>query len=445
MISLSRRKLGFGVSITTGDMVHSISSKIELNVRKRQVKIPELLAPAGNMEKLKMALHYGADAVYLGGEEFSLRKLADNFTIDELAEAVRYAHGMQKKVYLATNIFPHNADVERIHGFLREVAALPFDAYIVSDPGVMEMVREISPERELHLSTQANTTNWRSALFWKRQGICRVNLAREMTLDELRDTREKTGIEVEIFVHGAMCISYSGRCLLSSVMAGRDANRGECAHPCRWGYAIVEEKRPGQFFPVMGDERGTFIFNSKDLCLLDSLPELIEAGVDSLKIEGRMKGIHYVASVVRVYREALDCYRADPQGFSIKDAWRAELGKISHRGYTSGFLFGQPGGEAHEAAAGYLRTHELVGVVAEVLEGGEVVIEVRNRVTSDDVVEFIGRGMSTHIAPMSPMYSPGKGDRTIVAVAHPNQRVRMMLPFAVERFDLVRREKKLAA
>lgn len=413
----------------------------KIDMRKRQVKIPELLAPAGNMEKLKMALHYGADAVYLGGEEFSLRNLADNFSIDGLADAVQYVHDKKKKVYLATNIFPHNADIERIHGFLREVAALPFDAYIVSDPGVMEMAREISPERELHLSTQANTTNWRSALFWRRQGIRRVNLAREMTLGELRDTREKAGIEVEIFVHGAMCISYSGRCLLSGVMSGRDANRGECAHPCRWGYAIVEEKRPGQYFPVIEDERGTFIFNSKDLCLLDSLPELIEAGVDSLKIEGRMKGIHYVASVVRVYREALDCYGADPEGFTIKDEWRSELGKISHRGYTSGFLFGQPGGEAHEAATGYLRTHELVGVVAEVLEGGEAVVEVRNKVTSEDVVEFIGRGMSTHFTPMSPMFAGGKGESTLVAVANPNQLVRMRLPFAVERFDLLRRER----
>lgn len=409
--------------------------------RKRQVKIPELLAPAGNMEKLQMAIHYGADAVYLGGEEFSLRSQADNFSIDGLAHAVRYAHERGKKAYLATNIFPHNADIEPLGDFLRIVAQIPFDAYIVSDPGVMEMVGEVSPEREIHLSTQANTTNWRSALFWKRQGASRVNLAREMTIADIRETREKSGLEVEVFVHGAMCISYSGRCLLSGVMAGRDANLGECAHPCRWGYAIVEEKRPGQFFPIVEDERGTFIFNSKDLCLLEHLPELIEAGVDSVKIEGRMKGIHYVSSVVRVYREALDSYLENPGRFTVKKEWLSELGKISHRGYTSGFLFGRPGGEAHEAATGYLRSHEMVGVVSDVLENGEVVIEIRNRVTSADVVEFIGRGMSSHFYAMSRMTSHNGAGNEILEVAHPNQLVRMRLPFPVERYDLLRREK----
>lgn len=418
-----------------------VSGRQELRKRKRQVKIPELLAPAGNMEKLKMAIHYGADAVYLGGEEFSLRSQADNFSVHELADAVNYAHGKKKKAYLATNIFAHNTDIDRIYGFLREVAPIDFDAYIVSDPGVMQMVREVSPEREIHLSTQANTTNWRSALFWRHQGIARVNLAREMTLSDIRETRERAGIEVEVFVHGAMCISYSGRCLLSSVMAKRDANLGECAHPCRWGYAIVEEKRPGQYFPVIEDGRGTFIFNSKDLCLLEFLPELIEAGVDSLKIEGRMKGIHYVSSVVRVYREALDCYGEDPGKFRIKEEWLSELGKISHRGYTSGFLFGQPGKEAHETATGYLRTHEMVGVVAEVLENGEVIVEVRNRVSSEDVVEFIGRGMSSHFYAMSPMFAHDRVGNAIVEVAHPNQLVRMRLPFSVERYDLLRREK----
>ncbi|MEA5114302.1 MAG: U32 family peptidase [Geobacteraceae bacterium] len=406
------------------------------------MKIPELLAPAGNMEKLEMAIHYGADAVYLGGEEFSLRRLADNFTIDGLAHAVRYAHERSKRVYLATNIFPHNADIETIGDYLRKVASIPFDAYIVSDPGVMEMVQEVSPDREIHLSTQANTTNWRSALFWKKQGVSRVNLAREMSLADISETREKSGVDVEVFVHGAMCISYSGRCLLSGVMSGRDANHGECAHPCRWGYAIVEEKRPGQFFPVIEDGRGTFIFNSKDLCLLEYLPELIEAGVDSLKIEGRMKGIHYVASVVRVYREALDSYREDPGKFTVKKEWLSELGKISHRGYTSGFLLGRPGEEAYEAEAGYLRSHEMVGLVSDVLENGDAVIEVRNRVTSADVVEFIGKGMSSHFSAMSTMMALNGAGSDILEVAHPNQLVRMRLPFSVERYDLLRREKK---
>jgi len=406
------------------------------------VKIPELLAPAGNMEKLEIAINYGADAVYLGGEEFSLRRLADNFTIDGLAHAVQYAHERGKKVYLAANIFPHNADIGTFGDYLRKVASIPFDAYIVSDPGVMDMVREVSPDREVHLSTQANTTNWRSALFWKRQGVSRVNLAREMSLADIAETRERSGVEVEVFVHGAMCISYSGRCLLSGVMAGRDANRGECAHPCRWGYSIVEEKRPGQFFPVMEDGRGAFIFNSKDLCLLEYLPELIEAGVDSLKIEGRMKGIHYVASVVRVYREALDSYREDPGKFEVKKEWLSELGKISHRGYTGGFLLGRPGEDALEAVAGYVRSHEIVGVVSDVLENGEAVIEIRNRVTSGDVVEFIGKNMSSQFFVMSKMTAHNGAGDGILAVAHPNQLVRMRLSFPVERYDLLRREKK---
>ncbi|NMC75205.1 MAG: U32 family peptidase, partial [Geobacteraceae bacterium] len=280
--------------------------------------LPELLAPAGNREKLHVAVHYGADAVYLGGKEFSLRNLADNFSPEELSDAVSYAHDHGVKVYLATNIFPGNADLVEMRRYLEKVAEIPLDACIVADPGVLELVKEISPERPLHLSTQANTTNWLSARFWKRQGVTRVNLARELSLEEIREVKEKGGLEVEVFVHGAMCISYSGRCLLSSIMTGRDANRGECAQPCRWGYALVEEQRPGVYFPVMEDERGTFIFNARDLCLLEHLPELVESGVDSLKIEGRMKGIHYVASVVRVYREALDRYRDDPEGFRVR-------------------------------------------------------------------------------------------------------------------------------
>ncbi|HOI16042.1 MAG TPA: peptidase U32 family protein, partial [Geobacteraceae bacterium] len=248
------------------------------------MRIPELLAPAGNMEKLRIAVHYGADAVYLGGKEFSLRNLADNFSPDELSEAVSYAHEHGVKVYLATNIFPGNADLEEMRLYLEKVAAIPLDACIVADPGVLELVKEISPGRPIHLSTQANTTNWLSARFWKRQGVTRVNLARELSLHDIHEVKEKAGLEVEVFVHGAMCISYSGRCLLSSIMTGRDANRGECAHPCRWGYALVEEQRPGVYFPVMEDDRGTFIFNSRDLCLLEHLPELAESGIDSLKI-----------------------------------------------------------------------------------------------------------------------------------------------------------------
>jgi putative protease len=403
------------------------------------VNIPELLAPAGNFEKLKMAVHYGADAVYLGGEEFSLRNLADNFSLEGLDEAVSYAHARGVKAYLTTNIFPGNDDLDGMMLYLEKIRDIPFDAYIVADPGVLDMVREISPGRVIHLSTQANTTNWRSASFWQRQGVARVNLAREMTLADIRGFKEHVAMEAEVFVHGAMCISYSGRCLLSSVMTGRDANRGECAHPCRWGYALVEEQRPGSYFPVLENDRGTFIFNSKDLCLLEYLPDLARAGVDSFKIEGRMKGINYVASVTRVYREALDRYREAPESFIVKQEWLDELKKISHRGYTSGFLFGPPGQEDHEYQTGYLRSHEFVGVVIEVAEDGSIIIEVRNRITADDELEFIGRGMASHRFSMSGMTSDS--DTSPLSVAHPNQKIRMRVPFRVEPLDLIRREK----
>ncbi len=407
------------------------------------MRIPELLAPAGNMEKLRIAVHYGADAVYLGGKEFSLRNLADNFSPDELSEAVSYAHEHGVKVYLATNIFPGNADLEEMRLYLEKVAAIPLDACIVADPGVLELVKEISPGRPIHLSTQANTTNWLSARFWKRQGVTRVNLARELSLEDIRQVKEKAGMEVEVFVHGAMCISYSGRCLLSSIMTGRDANRGECAHPCRWGYALVEEQRPGVYFPVMEDDRGTFIFNSRDLCLLEHLPELAESGIDSLKIEGRMKGIHYTASVVRVYREALDRYRDDPHGFRVREEWLDELKKISHRGYTTGFLFGRPGEEDREYESSYLRSHEFVGVVAGVSEDGVASVEVRNRLAAGDEVEIIGRALSSHRFTLTEMIS--EFDGASLAVAHPNQRIRLRIPFSVKPLDLLRRETQPAS
>lgn len=407
------------------------------------VKIPELLAPAGNMEKLRMAVHYGADAVYLGGKEFSLRNLAGNFSLDELTLAVEYAHEREVKVYLATNIFPGNGDLSTLRHYLSNIAPIPVDALIVADPGVLVLAREILPGLPVHLSTQANTTNWLSARFWKGQGVTRVNLARELSLEEIREVKERAGMEVEVFVHGAMCISYSGRCLLSSIMTGRDANRGECAHPCRWGYALVEEQRPGRYFPVLEDERGTFIFNSRDLCLLEYLPELARSGVDSLKIEGRMKGIHYVASVVRVYREALDRLRDEAEGFRVREEWLDELKKISHRGYTTGFLMGRPGEEDREYESAYLRSHEFVGVVRNVCDDGIVAVEARNRLAVGDEVEFIGPAMSSHRIILSSMTAESGGSP--LEVVHPNQLFLLRVPFSVRPLDLIRREKTCGA
>ena len=402
------------------------------------MKKPELLAPAGNMEKLRIAVHYGADAVYLGGQQYGLRNLADNFTPAEMAEAVAYAHDRGVKIYLTTNIYPDNPDIEPFYRYLEELAPIPFDAYIAADPGVIDIISEVSPGRPIHLSTQANTTNWKSALFWRRQGVNRINLAREMPLDGIRVVKERVDVEVEVFVHGAMCISYSGRCLLSSAMAGRQANRGECAHPCRWSYSLVEETRPGEYFPVVEDDKGTFIFNSKDLCLLPYIPELVESGVDSLKIEGRMKGVNYVASVVRIYREALDRYCDDPLNYRCRDEWLDELCKISHRGYTTGFLLGPPKDLDHEYHSRYTRTHDFVGIVEEVLPAGDLLVGVRNRLQVGDTLEFIGRGMASGTLLLDKMTDESGAP---IQVAHPNGHVRLRVPFAAEQFDLIRREK----
>ncbi|MBK5274433.1 MAG: U32 family peptidase [Desulfuromonadales bacterium] len=402
---------------------------------------PELLAPAGNMEKLKIALHYGADAVYLGGHSFGLRNKADNFSLEEMGAALDLCHLRGVKAYLTVNSYPRNEMMAALEAYLKSVAPLPFDAYIVADPGVIELVRGISPERELHLSTQANTINLHSARFWQRLGIGRINMAREMTLENIRETVTAVpGMQFEAFVHGALCISYSGRCLISSMLTGRDANQGECTHPCRWSYHLVEEQRPGEYFPVVEDETGTFIFNSRDLCLLEHIPALVQSGVASLKIEGRMKGINYVASVLRVYRQALDEYLADPLGWRCRPEWMEELAKMSHRGYTTGFLFGEPQAVGQEYDSAYLRSHEFVGVVQDLLPDGRALIAVRNRISAGDRLEVIGPAMRADHITIGGMtlLSPGESE---IAVANPNQTIALSLPFKVEPLDLLRREK----
>jgi putative protease len=405
---------------------------------------PELLAPAGNMEKLKIAMHYGADALYLGGHSFGLRNKAENFSLDEMGEALELCHRSGVKVYLTVNSYPRNEKLGDLAAYLNSVAPLPFDAYIVADPGVLDLVREISPQRDVHLSTQANTINWRSARFWHGQGVGRINLAREMSLDNIRETVTAVpGMEFEVFAHGALCISYSGRCLISSMLTGRDANQGECTHPCRWNYRLVEEQRPGEYFPVLEDEDGTFIFNSRDLCLLEHIPALVQSGVASLKIEGRMKGINYVASVLRVYRQALDEYLADPSGWRCRPEWMEELAKMSHRGYTTGFLLGEPRGVGQEYESAYIRSHEFVGVVQGHLPDGRTVVAARNRISSGDRLEAIGPSMRSDLFTVGglSLLSPEEGE---AAVVHPNQTFAVSLPFEVEPFDLLRREKNTA-
>ena len=305
-------------------------------------KKPELLAPAGNMEKLKMAVLYGADAVYLGGEAYGLRAQGGNFSRGELAEAARFVHARGKKLYVTVNVYPHNEELEDLPeylSFLRDVGA---DAILVSDLGVFFIAKETAPDLPVHVSTQANTVNYAAAEAWARLGAERVVLAREVPLSDIREIRRRSSVELEMFIHGAMCISYSGRCLMSNYFTGRDANRGNCAQACRWRYALMEESRPGQYFPVEEDARGAYIFNSKDLCLMPHLAEVIESGVDSLKIEGRMKSVHYAASVTKAYRMAIDAYFAAPEKFAVDTAWMEELDKVSHRAYTDGFFHGGP-------------------------------------------------------------------------------------------------------
>lgn len=354
---------------------------------------PELLAPAGSLSKLKIAITYGADAVYVGGEEFSLRTAAENFSVEDLKEGVRFAHERGKKVYLTANIIPHNEDIDEYTEFLKEYLTAGFDAVIVSDLGMFQLTREIAPELEIHISTQANNVNYKSAETWYKMGAKRVILAREMSLEEIAEIRRRTpeGLELEAFVHGAMCISYSGRCLLSNYMTNRDSNQGACSHPCRWKYNLVEETRPGEYMPVFENERGTFIYNSKDLCMVEHIDKLAECGLDSFKIEGRVKTEYYLATVVKAYREAIDSYFRDPQNFKPNPMWLEELKKVSHRDYTTGFFFGKPdGNEQNYETSSYIRNYELLGIVDSYDEKtGLVSVIQKNRFFKGSEVEFL--------------------------------------------------------
>ena len=354
-------------------------------------KKPELLAPAGNMEKCKMALLYGADAIYLGGNKFGLRAFAANFSTAEIKEAVEFAHNLGKKVYVTVNIFAHNEDIAELPEYLLSLEEAGVDALLISDFGVWSIARQVVPDMALHVSTQANTCNWAAVEAWKNLGAERVVLARELSIAEISEIDKKCDVELEVFVHGAMCISYSGRCYLSSYLTGRDGNRGECAQVCRWNYQLVEENRPDQAFPIEEDERGTYIMNSKDLCLLDLIPELAEAGVDSLKIEGRMKSVHYVATVVSVYRKAIDAWYSNPEQFVIKSEWKDELEKVSHRPYFYGFAVNRPdeNGQIYTTSS-YVQTRDFVGIVTGYdKETNTAYIEQRNKMVVGEKLEVL--------------------------------------------------------
>jgi len=402
----------------------------------------ELLAPAGDLEKLIVALDYGADAVYFGGEAFSLRAGAGNFSVEDMKSGVAYAHRRGKKCYLAVNIFPHNEDIGPLHDYLSSIRHFGVDAFIVSDPGVIEIIKEIMPGSALHLSTQANMTNYRAAGFWKAQGIRRIVTARELTIKEICELKESLGddVELEAFVHGAMCMAYSGRCLLSNFMTGRDANRGMCAHPCRWRYRLLEEKRPGEYYPVEEDERGAYVLNSKDLCMIGHMPELIGAGVSSLKIEGRSKSVFYVATVVNAYRNAIDSYYDDTDGYRVDPAWLSELSNVSHREFSTGFYFDRPADtNQNDEAGGYTRKYSFLGIVkAYDAKTGFAVVEQRNKMTAGDEIEVLCPGGGRFSQKLRAIYD--EEGAAIGAAPHPKQLLKIKMDKAAAENSILRKK-----
>lgn len=404
----------------------------------------ELLAPAGDLEKLKTALIYGADAVYFGGEMFSLRSAAGNLNIDEIKEGVEFAHNLGKRAYLTTNIFAHNEDVKPFMEYLEKIKDIPIDAFIVSDPGVLSMIKSVIPNAEIHLSTQANMTNYMTAKFWQSQGVSRIVLARELSFDEIRKIYDEIGsqMEIEAFIHGAMCISYSGRCLLSNFMIERDANRGECAHPCRWKYQLVEEKRPGVYYPIEEDERGTYIMNSKDLCMIEHIPEIIKSGITSLKIEGRMKSMFYVATVVRAYRKAIDSYLADPDNYKFDNTWLEELNKASNREFTTGFYLDKPDNEDQNYVTNaYSREYDFLGVVREYDESTSMaLVEQRNKINVGDEIEVFGPGTEYFTMKVEKMLDAETGE-AIESAPHAQQMINIEMNFPVNKDFLLRRKR----
>jgi U32 family peptidase len=405
---------------------------MELRMQK-----PELLAPAGDFEKLRTALHYGADAIYIGASRFSLRGKAGNFEGGELGEAVAFAHSHGSRAYVTANIFAHNRDLCRMEEHLSLLKEIRPDALIVSDPGIFRLCRKIAPEIDIHISTQANITNSEAAKFWEDLGAKRLILARELSIDEIREINEQTSLELEVFVHGSICISYSGRCYISSFLAHRSGNRGECTNSCRWNYALMEEKRPGEYLPVFEDERGTYVMSSRDLCMVDHLSLLADAGIDSFKIEGRMKGINYVAGVVKTYREAVDSIGQGDNPES-RAKWQRELAMFSSRGYTTGMFFGrQADSDYNFDGESYRMSHELVGVILEV-SGGRAKVSLRNRVDRGDQVEFLSTGLEGVMFEIGEMYDP---EGFAVASARNEETVFLQVPEKVRGNDLIRRPK----
>lgn len=401
----------------------------------------ELLAPAGDIEKLKMAIVYGADAVYLAGESFGLRKASKNFTNEQLKEATDFVHKNGKKIYITLNIIPHNDDLVGLEDYVKTLVEIGVDALIVADAGIYSTVRSVSKEIEVHLSTQASVTNYKTVKFWRDLGVKRIVLARELSLEEINLIHNKVpDVDIEVFVHGAMCISYSGRCLLSNYMCSRDANKGDCAHACRWKYNLVEEKRPGEYYPIEETSQGTFIYNSKDLCMLDSLTDVINAGVHSLKIEGRVKTQYYVATVIRSYRLILDAIENGTYTKEMAQRLLLEIKKASHRYFTKGFYYKKPD-ETDQLynSSSYIRNYDFVGLVLDYDKNTKTAtIEQRNRIFVGDEVEIFGPRDGFETFKIEKMYDDN--DKEISVAPRAKQIIKMPLPFEVKPWDIMRKK-----
>lgn len=403
----------------------------------------ELLAPAGDLEKLKMAINYGANAVYLGGEAFGLRKASKNFSMEDIKKGVEFAHNRDRKVYITLNIIPHDEDLKGIEEYIKSLKNIEVDGVIVADPGMFSIIKRIEPSLNIHISTQASVTNYETIMFWYNLGVRRVVLARELSFKEIKSitSRLPKDLEIEAFVHGAMCMSYSGRCLLSNYMTGRDANRGDCAHSCRYKYYLMEEKRPGEYFPVNEEDEGTFIFNSKDLCMIEHIEELIDAGITSFKIEGRVKSSYYVSNIIRVYRMALDAYYKDPKNYKYDPKWLEEIKKASYRNFTKGFYFGNPGAEAQNYdTSGYTREYDFVAMVMDYDKDTKIAtLEQRNRIFTGDEVEIFGPNKEFFVQKIDKMWN--EKDEEIEVAPHAQQIIKIKTYKEVEKFDLVRKIK----
>ena len=403
---------------------------------------PELLIPASSLEVLKIAVIYGADAVYIGGEAFGLRAKAKNFSMEEIREGIAFAHAHDVKVYITANILAHNGDLDGVREYFAELREIKPDALIISDPGVYMIAKEVCPEIERHISTQANNTNYGTYRFWYEQGAKRVVSARELSLAEIKEIRANIpdDLEIETFIHGAMCISYSGRCLLSNYFTGRDANQGACTHPCRWKYAVVEEKRPGEYLPVYENERGTYIFKSKDLCMIEHIPELMESGIDSFKIEGRMKTALYVATVARTYRRAIDDYKQSPELYREHMAWYQEqISNCTYRQFTTGFFFGKPSDEAQIYDNNtYVKEYTYLGIVGERNEEGLYRIEQRNKFSVGESIEVMKPDGANITVTVQRIVDEEGND--MESAPHPKQVLYIDLGQPLAMYDILRRK-----